>query len=79
MSLPNQTWRETTRIAGELRKDLHLVQAALQTDRVIITLDHRARLGFEGLEGRVESIRRLRWLDPAREHDEIYRWLKGGK
>ena len=69
----------SSKAATQLMKDIHLVVAALQTDRVILTLDDRARKGFEALAGTYRGLNRLRWLDPSREHDEIQTWLKGGK
>ena len=68
-----------SKTASQLRKDVHLVLAAIQTDRVIITLDDEARTGFARLSGRFQALKRVRWLDPAREYDEVQAWLKGGK
>jgi hypothetical protein len=65
------------KIAGELRKDLHLVLASLETDRVIMTLDHKGRQGFGDLGDRFKLIQRARWLDPSKKYDEVDRWLKG--
>ena len=69
----------SAKAAKELRKDIHLVHAALWTDRVIFSLDCAARDGFRNLSPHVGRIKRLKWLDPGNEYEQVQAWLKGGK
>jgi hypothetical protein len=67
------------RVADLLRKDLHLVSAALKTDRVIITLDDRAQEAYGHLSETLPTLKRVKWLDPSRAYGEVLGWLRGGK
>ena len=47
---------------AEMKKDLHLVEAALATDGIIVTRDDRARQLFA-----LPMLKALTWTDPTRE------------
>lgn len=68
-SLPNG-------VAALVRKDLHLVEAALATDRRVVSLDKRVRHHLTGLAQRIGELKRILWApadDPA-----CVAWIKRG-
>jgi hypothetical protein len=62
----------------EIRKDVHLIEAAIQTDHTIISSDERARAPFREIARRVPSIRQVVWVNPTREEEDAIVWLKKG-
>ena len=62
-----------------LRKDFRLLQAALETDQTIISLDETIRQLFALASQRVGNIRHIIWVNPDRtsEEDPIA-WLQNG-
>jgi len=59
-------------------KDLHLVEAALATDSVVISTDDEARSAFSAIASRgVGELRNVAWLNPASEANETSQCLKG--
>jgi predicted nucleic acid-binding protein len=49
-----------------LEKDVHLVEAAVAAgDRVIVSLDKKARDGFTRLKIRAEQVDEIQWIDPT--------------
>lgn len=56
----------------EIEKDLHLVEAALDTDRVVISTDNRARTAFDELADQgVGELSQLGWLNPDEDEIEV--------
>jgi hypothetical protein len=45
-----------------IEKDLHLVEAALTTDKIIVTRDEKARLLFN-----LPMLQTVTWINPTRE------------
>ena len=62
---------------AEIAKDLHLVQAALATDRVIISGDRRARDTYRIACRRVRELGPICWVNPAVHGDILLPWLRG--
>ncbi len=62
-----------------LQKDFHLLQAALETDQTIISLDETIRQLFALASQQVGDIRDIIWVNPDRtsEEDPIA-WLQNG-
>jgi len=60
-------------------KDCHLIEAALQTDRQIISLDDTARKLFVGLSHRVADIQDVTWVNPVSDTEQVMTWLEGGQ
>jgi hypothetical protein len=56
-----------------VRKDLHLIEAALQADRIIVSLDENARMLFQ-----VQELHPIIWVNPVSEHLRIQSWLEHG-
>ena len=72
----------TTNDADEieaLRKDFHLLHAALATDQVIISLDETVRGLFKRASQQVGEIRNIIWVNPDRTAEEQpIAWLQNG-
>ncbi len=62
---------------AHLFKDLHLVEAGLSTDRIVASLDDRAKRGFSRLSASIQEFRDLIWVNPATDVD-LSDWLESG-
>ncbi len=60
-----------------LEKDCHLLQAAVNLDRVVVSLDRTARRLAEKAAARCRELRAVVWVDPT-EADSVQAWLEGG-
>lgn len=67
---------ENKRLA--MLKDVHLVEAALQTDKIVISMDEVVRGCFHTLSGQAPQLRLLVWLNPCQEHETLLDWLRNG-
>jgi hypothetical protein len=70
-------------IAGEknaeaVRKDYRLIEAALATDRIVISLDESARELFATAAPKVGELRLIVWVNPERSEEEPILWLDNG-
>jgi len=54
-------------------KDAHLIEAALSADRIVASLDERARALFHNVELNVVT-----WVNPVSERARIRGWLEEG-
>ena len=61
-----------------MRKDAHLLDAALVTDRVVISADDLARELFSQLSASLRVLKSVIWLTPEHEPDRVPEWLKRG-
>ena len=62
-----------------LRKDFHLLQAALATDQTIISLDETVRGFFTRASQQVSEIQNVIWINPNRTAEEQpITWLRNG-
>ena len=62
-----------------LRKDFHLLQAALATDQTIVSLDETVRQLFKRASQQVGEIRNIIWINPDRTTEEQpITWLQNG-
>ena len=63
----------------DMRKDFHLLEAALVTDQTIISLDETIRRLFAHATQGVGEIRDIVWVNPERmEEEEPLVWLENG-
>jgi hypothetical protein len=60
-----------------MAKDLHLLDAALKTDRIVVSLDDEALGIFARTSGRVGEIREIVWINPAKAAEGVIEWLEG--
>ncbi len=62
-----------------MKKDFHLLQAALATDQTIISLDETIRGLLKQVSQQVGEIRNIIWLNPDRTAEEQpIAWLQNG-
>ncbi len=61
-----------------VRKDYHLIEAALIMDRVIASLDETVRALFGTAAGSIVELRRLIWVNPEISGEICVAWLKDG-
>jgi hypothetical protein len=54
-------------------KDLPLIEAALRTDNIVVSLDEQARAAF-----RLPELNEITWANPVRERERIRTWLEAG-
>lgn len=59
-------------------KDFHLVVAALDSDKIVITRDKRLRDLLEAAADQVEELRSLTFANPDATQEEIVAWLNRG-
>jgi hypothetical protein len=62
----------------EMLKDIHLIEAALATDRSVISLNERDRSRFKKVSDNVGEIKSIVWVNPDIEKDKCIDWLKNG-
>ena len=61
-----------------IRKDFHLLQAALATDQTVISLDETIRRLFKRISQQVGEIRNIVWVNPDRAEEQPIAWLQNG-
>lgn len=59
-------------------KDLLLIEAALLTDKIIVSLDERVRELFDKAAEQVEELRNIVWVNPAKSEEQAISWLENG-
>jgi hypothetical protein len=60
-----------------LLKDVHLLEAALSTDMIVVSGDNAVRSLFKDAAKSVAEIRRIVWVNPAEESNPCA-WLEDG-
>ena len=65
-------------VAPIMLKDVHLIEAALATDRRIVSHDETARGHFRRLAASVASIRDVIWVDPTVPAEHALEWAEQG-
>lgn len=58
-------------------KDVHLVSAALATDRVVLSCDDQARTAFSQLSS-LAALGNMLWANPERQGAAVVTWLGAG-
>lgn len=59
-------------------KDIHLIEAALRTDSIIISCDQRMKKLLTEVAKTTTAIRLICWSDPCHELDEAVNWVASG-
>lgn len=59
-------------------KDAHLLEAALLTDRVVISRERIVRALFHRAAEAIADLRRVHWANPEIAEDEVQTWLRAG-
>ena len=59
-------------------KDVHLLEAALVTDKTVIALDEVVRGLFRGTTQTIGELRPIIWINPDKAEEEPILWLEEG-
>jgi hypothetical protein len=70
---PNERVRSQVPKRKAVQKDLHLIEAAMATDNVVVSLDDRARADF-----RVEAAANVTWVNAFGAGGHAVYWLRKG-
>ena len=65
-------------VVAIMLKDALLIEAALATDSRIASLDETVRGHFRRLAATHEPLRRIVWVNPAIEDEQVVEWLEEG-
>ena len=83
--LSNRMRREIEHIAATkksevdaLRKDFHLVEAAIAHDRTVVSLDELVRRLFKAAALSVRAIKQVVWVNPVNAAEQPLVWLRSG-
>lgn len=63
-------------IRVSLEKDIHLIEAALEVDKIVISKDKKARLNFCIISDDLNDIKRIMWANPTVIEDDTMSWLE---
>lgn len=59
-------------------KDVHLVEAALEADKTVISMDQTVRLYFQEGAPKVVVFKQIIWVNPSKEDERCLEWLQNG-
>ena len=59
-------------------KDVHLIEAAIATDRLITSRDETARKIFRNASDEVRQLRHIVWVNPTQPDEKPIHWLRNG-
>jgi hypothetical protein len=81
----NRMRREIERVATKkksevdaLRKDFHLIEAAIAHDKTVVSSDEIVRRLFKAAAHSVAVIKKVVWVNPVAPAEEPIAWLLGG-
>ena len=60
-----------------LLKDIHLIEAALSMDRIVVSLDEKAKFHFASLVVQLPDLNQIMWVNPVAD-ETVIEWLKEG-
>src|SRR5579864_4197474 len=69
----NEDLRRQVPVSRAVQKDLHLIEAALATDKVVVSLDDRAHAALC-----VEATKEVTWVNAVEEGGHAIYWLRDG-
>jgi ABC-type iron transport system FetAB ATPase subunit len=69
---------QSEKARAAMLKDVHLLEAALATDEIVVALDETVRGLFIEAVISVGEIRNVVWVNPDRADEEPLIWLEGG-
>lgn len=65
-------------IARIMLKDVRLIEAALVADRIVVSLDDKARGHFANASHRVPVLQTIVWINPNVKTNKFLKWLEEG-
>jgi hypothetical protein len=65
-------------VVQAMLKDLHLIEAAFATDRIVISLDEKARRYFAQASSIIDELGEILWANPVFKKERVVAWLNNG-
>ena len=62
----------------EMLKDVHLLEGALETDKIVASRNETERILFSQISNQIEKIREIMWVNPDTDMEYCLDWLKRG-
>lgn len=59
-------------------KDIHLIEASLEANAIIISKDNRARRAYKRISLTMDEIEKILWVNPVEDLEESIDWLEKG-
>lgn len=59
-------------------KDVHLIEAAIATDRLVTSKDESARRAFKDTSNGVNELKQILWVNPTCNKEKPIEWLENG-
>ena len=59
-------------------KDVHLIEAAIETDRLVTSNDEKVRSSYENVANKVEELKQIVWVNPTQDEEKPIDWLQNG-
>lgn len=59
-------------------KDIHLVEAAFQADKIVISMDETVRHCFHEAARKVGVLKQIAWVNPCKDEENPLDWLREG-
>jgi len=71
-------YADTKKFRMALMKDIYLLQAALQSDRIILSTDDNAKSFYNNVAFNVKHIADIMWVNPLVDFEDTITWLENG-
>lgn len=72
-----KTQKEHRQLRKLMLKDRPIMEAAIDTDKRIVSFDDKARNAFARTSLRISELKKISWVDPSKKENAID-WLKNG-
>lgn len=59
-------------------KDIHLVEAAFQADKLVISMDETVRHCFHEVTHEIRKLKQIVWVNPCKNEETPLDWLQNG-
>ena len=59
-------------------KDTHLIEAALQADKIVISMDETVRYCFGEVAHQIQPLKLIVWANPCISEEAVIDWLQRG-
>jgi len=69
---------ETDKDRKAMEKDYILIEAAIASDKVVISRDQKARVPFQKAAIRIRELQNIAWINPDKPDENPIEWLKSG-
>lgn len=69
---------KTDKSRAAMLKDIHLIEAALSTDKIVFSLDDIVRKLFKAIAAQVILLNQVMWSNPGKPDETCKNWLENG-